>query len=119
MEVSNALVALDSLKTLQIGWDSYEAPPPDGFALKYARECLLNVAQALGPRYANPVVGPTAEAGVALVWRTKGQGSVDVLFTSSGGRYVITGSDRGFVAKGIIRDPVSFVREVLKQYVTP
>ena len=113
---ANALAALDSLKALQTGWDSYEAAPPDPFALKYARDCLLNVAQALGPSYANPGVGPTADAGVALVWRKKGQGAVDALFTSAGGRYVVTGSDRGFITKGVIRDPVFFAREVLKQY---
>ncbi len=111
-----AFAAIDRLKTLQMGWDSYDADPPDPFALKYAKEFLIEIRQALGPNFANPIVGPTAESGVALVWRKKGQGEVDAFFSPAGGRYVVIGSDRNLV--GQITNYRSFALEVLKPFMS-
>lgn len=115
--LKTGLDGIEQLKGLDAGWDSYEAPRPDAFALKHARECLLQVVETLGLAYAKPVVGPTAEGGVALAWRKKDLGEVDVLYTSSGGRYVVIGRDREHVATGSIESPRSFAKTVLRQYV--
>ena len=111
-----AFAAIDRLKTLQTGWDSYDADPPDPFALTYAKEFLTEIMQALGSSFANPIVGPTAESGVALVWRKKGQGEVDAFFSPAGGRYVVIGSDRKLA--GQIKDYRSFAVEILKPFMS-
>ena len=71
-EVATQLSRLDSFRSLQTGWDSYEAEPPNETALENARQVLLLFMES---ESSLPVrVAPSAEGGVALIF-SKGDSS--------------------------------------------
>jgi hypothetical protein len=83
-----AYEAIDRLGSLTEDWDSYEAPAISPAAREWAKVCLTQIQRHLGPSYGNPLVGPTPEAVVALIWRAKGQ-EVDVPCSPPKARYVV------------------------------
>jgi hypothetical protein len=116
--VSDGFKAIDRLRELRAGWDSYAADRPGALALKHARDCLSSVSQALGSAYVNPAVDPIPDPGVALVWRKKGHGEVDALFSASTSRYVVIDSKREIVTKGELKNYETFALQVLKPFVS-
>lgn len=116
--VSDGFKAIDRLRELRAGWDSYAADRPGELALKHAKDCLLRVSQALGSAYVNPAVDPIPDPGVALVWRKKGHGEVDALFCASTSRYIVIDSKREIVTKGELKNYETFALQVLKPFVS-
>jgi hypothetical protein len=108
-----AFEAIDRLGNLGEGWDSYEAPAISPAARELAKACLKEIQRRLGPSYGNPRVGPTPEAGVALIWRAKGQ-EVDVLCSPPQARYVVLTHDL-VTERGEVDDFGTFALEVLKR----
>jgi hypothetical protein len=101
-----------NLRRLEAGWDSYEAAPVSGEAMEWAVSCVYQ-AHASGLLFPEPIVGPTADGGVELVWHKPGrEDEVHAIFSPSGGRYVVIGPDRRVAAQGPIDH--FFVRQVLK-----
>jgi hypothetical protein len=107
------LRSLEELRTLKAGWDSYDADPVSAEAIDHARYCLVVAEQFLGAGY-NPVVGPTPDGGVALIWRKPGRGEVNAIFSRAGNIYVVIDQDRRVARKGPLDDPHTFIRDVLK-----
>lgn len=65
-DVAAQLSRLDSFRSLQTGWDSYEAEPPNETALENARQVLLLFIES---ESSLPIrVAPSAEGGVALIF---------------------------------------------------
>jgi hypothetical protein len=116
--VSDGFKAIDRLRELRAGWDSYAADRPSELALKHAKDCLLSVSHALGSAYVNPAVDPIPDPGVALVWRKKGHGEVDALFSASTSRYIVIDSRREIVTKGELKNYEIFALQVLKPFVS-
>lgn len=110
----SAIEATDRLKDLPEGWDSYEAPRIADAARDRAKACLSAVREHLSPSYWNPLVGPTPEAGVALIWRKTNGPEVDVLCSPTGARYVLL-SRNLVVQRGEVGDFELFATEVLKR----
>ena len=117
MKADDPFDAIDRLGTLRDGWDSYGAAPIEQASREQAKRCLSEVQRLLGVTYARPVVGPTPEAGVALVWRSSRGGELDALFSSRGARFVVLGPKRLVVHQGPITDYQEFAREVVKRFV--
>jgi hypothetical protein len=116
MELENpVLAAIDRLAELAEGWDSYEAPRIAEVSREFARQCVNQVQRLLGPSYANPLVGPTPEAGVALVWRKDRGSEIDVLCSPSGVRYLVLSPHRQVVRSEGITDFGHFALQVLKR----
>lgn len=116
MEPENpALIAIDRLADLPEGWDSYEAPRIVPEARELAKRCVRQVEQSLGSHYANPLVGPTPEGGVALIWRKERGSEVDVLCSLTGARYLWLNPHRQVFGP---EQPISnfdyFAKQVLK-----
>jgi hypothetical protein len=110
---SEAFNAIDRLKELQPDWDSYGACEITLSAREQAKRFIALVERALGARYANPLVGPTADGGVVLIWRQRPGPEVEAFFAPDGSRrYVVLDGGR-LVGRGPIEDP-----EFLRQYVT-
>jgi hypothetical protein len=110
---SPAFEAIDRLASLAEDWDSYEAPAISPAAREWAKVCLAEIERHLGASYGNPIVGPTPEAGVALVWRAKGQ-EVDVLCSPPKARYVVL-TNGLLTEQGEVANFGTFAREVLKR----
>jgi len=105
--------AIDKLKGLQQpGWDSHDADPIQVAALEQAKGFIRLVERKVGPEYASPVVGPTADGGVALIWRKPGHTKVEAFFSPEGSRYVVI-RDRKLIARGPVKDS-DFVRQFVK-----
>ena len=117
MEVENpAIAAIDRLADLPEGWDSYEAPKIDEGARKVAKDCLNQIQRLLGAHYANPVVGPTPEGGVALIWRKDRGSEIDLLCSPSGAHYLVLSPQRQVVRQSSpFRDCGDFALQVLKR----
>lgn len=116
MEFENpALAAIDRLAELPEGWDSYDAPRIAEVCREMARQCVSQVQRLLGPPYANPLVGPTPEAGVALMWRKERGSEIDVLCSPSGVRYLVLSPHRQVVRSDAITDFGQFALQVLKR----
>ena len=100
MEVENPVIAArDRLADLPAGWDSYETPRIHEASRKVAKDCLHQIRRLLGAHYAKPVVGPTRDGGVALIWR-KAQGSeIDLPCSPSGARYLALAPNRQVVGQ--------------------
>ena len=110
---SETLVAIDKLKELEPDWDSYGAGAIALSAREQAKRFITLVEHTLGAAYAKPLVGPTAEGGVALIWRQEtGQPKVEAFFSPEGNRYVVIHRGK-IVDQGPIKDP-----EFVRQYVT-
>jgi hypothetical protein len=109
----HVLDQIRNLRNLEAGWDSYDAAPVSDEAMKLALHCVYE-ARSFGLGYPEPIVGPTADGGVELIWQRPGrEEEVHAIFSPSGARYIVIGSDRGVAVQGPI-DPPSFAREVLK-----
>ncbi len=115
MEVESPLSAIDRLADLAEGWDSYEAPRIAEVSRELAKDCLSRVRRLLSGQYWNPVVGPTPEAGVALIWRKPTGSEVTVLFSPAGARYVVLSPTHQVVQHGRVDDYDHFALEVLKR----
>jgi hypothetical protein len=112
---SPALAAIDRFAELPEGWDSYDAPRIADVCRELARQCVSHVQRLLGPPYANPLVGPTAEAGVVLMWRKERGSEIDVLCSPSGARYLVLNPHRQVVLSDAITDFGHFALQVLKR----
>lgn len=108
-----AFEAIDRLGSLTEDWDSYGAPPIPPAAREWAKVCLTQIQRHLGLSYWNPLVGPTPEGGVALIWRAKGQ-EVDVLCSPPKARYVVL-TNNLVTERGEVDDFGTFALEVLKR----
>ena len=53
--------AIDTLKELPSGWDSYAASPIGVSVREHAKTFLGDLVRICGPSYTSPVVGPTAD----------------------------------------------------------
>src|SRR3989442_10051032 len=96
IETERVIAQIDNLKetTAQGDWDSYEAQAVGLHERERAKECVRAVGDAVGEALPQPLVSPIADPGVALIWRKKGHGEVDALFTARGANYVVIGQDR-------------------------
>ena len=117
MEVENPVIAaIDRLAGLREDWDSYEAPRIDEASRKVAKDCLNQIQRLLGAHYANPVVGPAPDGGVALIWRKEGGSEIDLLCSPSGARYLFLSPHRQVVGQGgPFMDCGHFALQVLKR----
>src|SRR5712692_8091660 len=97
--ISDTMAAIDNLKDLQPGWDSYGAGPIGLWVREQAKNFLRSVADSIGAGWAHPAVGPTAEGGLALIWRGAGQRKVEIFFSPEGNRFVVL-QDRKLMDKG-------------------
>ena len=97
-----------------------ETPTPrpriDATSRKVAKDCLNQIRCLLGVRFANPVVGPAPDRGVALIWR-KAQGSeIHLLCSPNGARYLALAPNRQVVDQsGSFMDCSDFALQVLKR----
>lgn len=110
----DTLTTIEQLKDLEPDWDSYGAPPIAKESLEMATGYLRAVARALGDSYAHPIVGPTPQAGVALMWRAR-SGEVDLLCSPAGAQYVWLSPDHKVLRTEALTDPAHFAYQVLKQ----
>lgn len=112
-----AIAAVDRLADLPDGWDSYGAPRVEEGARQVAKDCLKQIQYVLGTRYMNPVVGPTPEGGVALIWRKERGSEIDLLCSPNGARYLILSEGRQVVGQSEqpFRDCGDFAMQVLKR----
>ena len=108
-----AFEAIDRLGSASEDWDSYEAPAISPAAREWAKVCLAEIERHLGPSYGNPLVGPTPEATVALIWRAKDQ-EVDVLCSPPKARYVVL-TNNLVTERGEVANFETFALEVLKR----
>jgi hypothetical protein len=111
---NDAAEQIKNLGRLEAGWDSYEAAPISDAAMRSALHCLHEARGFFGGGYAEPIVGPTPDGGVALIWRKPGREEVNAIFSTQGAKYIIIGIDRRVTAQGPISDPGAFSRDVLK-----
>ena len=114
---STAIAAIDRLADLPEGWDSYEAPRISEQSRESAKGCLNQVQRLLGSKYANPVVGPTADGGVALSWRKERGPEVDLICSAIGARYVVLSPDGQVVGQSELHftECSHFAFQVLKR----
>lgn len=112
------IAQIDKLKetTAYGDWDSYEAQAVGLGEREQAKECVRVIRQIIGEGFAQPLVSPISDPGVALIWRKKGHGEVDALFTPRGAAYVVIGPDRKPVMKGPISNYEKFARNVLNRF---
>ena len=115
MEIEEPWTAIDQLADLPEGWDSYEAPRIAEVSRELAKDCLTRVQRLLSQHYWNPMVGPTPEAGVALIWRKVTGAEVNVLFSPAGARYIVLSPTHQVVQRGPVDDCERFALEVLKR----
>jgi hypothetical protein len=117
MEMRDAFTAIDELDALPADWDSYGAPRVEKAPRLQAKWALSEILRAVGDHYARPIVGPTAEAGVALIWRGNHQ-EVDVLFAPTGGaRFVVLSPQHRVERQGHITNFSEFATQILKKFV--
>jgi hypothetical protein len=64
-----------------VDWDSYEAAPVEAAQREEAKECMRLVGAYYLDHLPQPLVSPLADPGVALIWRRKGYGEIDALFS--------------------------------------
>jgi len=112
--VAAATTAIDKLKELQPDWDSYGAGAPNLMALEQAKNFVYDIARSLGPEYVSPIVGPTSDGGVALIWRKRGQPKIEAFFSPEQGNRFVVLRDRKLLDKGTISNP-----KFLRQYIVP
>ncbi len=113
---NEALRAIDQLADLPEGWDSYGAPKVAQASREIAKHCMREIERLLGSHYAKPIVGPTPEGGVALIWRKERGSEIDVLCTPLGARYVLLSPHRQVVGEDHpIADFGYFAMQVLKR----
>jgi hypothetical protein len=111
---SETAVEIGRLKSLDQDWDSYGAERIDDSAVADAMRFLLHVDVLWGAaKFVRPLVGPTPDGGVALIWGERGHGEVETRFSPRGNRYVVV-RDRKVVAQGPVDD--SFVKVLIDQY---
>ena len=97
--------AIDRLKELQRGWNSYGGSMVDLTSREHAKAFLYDAAHALGPAYWSPKVGATADGGIALVWRKPGVPTkAEALFSPAGDRFIVF-RRREILARGPIKGP--------------
>jgi len=58
------LLKLESFRALTVGWDSYEAVPPNQTAIEHAREVLRFLSRHAGPKVR---LTPCVEGGVTIL----------------------------------------------------
>ena len=111
---SETLLAIDKLKELPPDWDSYGAGEIAMSAREEAKRFITLVERTFGTAYANPLVGPTADGGVVLIWRQRpGLPEVEAFFSPEGNHRYVVLHEQSVVAQGPIKDP-----EFVRQYVT-
>ena len=64
-----------------------------------AKDCLNQIRRLLGPHFANPVVGPTPDGGVALIWQKDRGSEIDLLCSPNGARYLVLAPHRQAVGQ--------------------
>ena len=64
-----------------VDWDSYEAAPVEAAQREEAKECMRLVGAYYLDHLPQPLVSPLADPGVTLIWRRKGYGEIDALFS--------------------------------------
>jgi hypothetical protein len=110
----NLIAAIDHLKELQPGWDSYDGAPVDLATREHAKTFVAKASRVLGNAFWAPKIGPTADGGVTLLWRKPGVPTkVEVRFSPSGDSYVIF-QRRTVLAKGPI---AGFDFDSIRKYV--
>ena|SRR5437660_1147917 len=114
---STAFEAINRLESLKKGWDSYGAPPIEKASRELAKQWLNEFQAILGSTYVEPLVDPTPEAGVALVWRKKWGEELDVLISPQGARYLRLTPDQQVQSSDKITEPKAFAREILKRFI--
>ena len=114
---SEAMNAIDSLQDLTPGWDSCDAEAPAQRTQVQAKSFLSYVERMLGPAYASPIVSPTPDGGVALLWRRPNQPKVQVLFSPSGARYLVY-AGRDVLQRGVVNHYDVLAFEVIKRHVS-
>jgi hypothetical protein len=114
--IDRAHKAIENLGELTAGWDSYDAEPIPEVARRRAIRCLMEVADSLGPAYAEPEVGPIPSPGVGLSWKRPGLVEVHALITSDSGRYLVLGCSGEQLASGPLTDYGTFARTILKKW---
>jgi hypothetical protein len=107
-------LAIDKLKELRPDWDSYGAGEIMLSAREQAKRFIEHVERTLGAQFADPIVGPTADGGVVLIWRHKpGLPKVEAFFSPVGDQRYVVLRERTVLAQGPIKDS-----EFIRQHVT-
>jgi hypothetical protein len=103
--VSETSTAIDKLKDLPPDWDSYGGGEIMVAAREHAKRFVEDVVHSLGAQFAHPMVGPTVDGGVVLIWRQKaGLPKAEAFFSPVGvGRYVVL-VGRTVLEQGPIKD---------------
>jgi hypothetical protein len=71
----------------------------------------------LGTNYARPIVSPTAEGGVLLMWRDRGQPKVEAFISSSAARYLVL-EKTDLIESAAINSYALFASNILRRYLT-
>ncbi len=111
--MKDPIAAIDRLKELPSGWDTYDGAAIDLTAREHAKSFVYDAAKVMGAAFWNPKVGPTADGGVALLWKKPGVPTkAEALFSSRGDRFVVFQS-RKILEKGPIKGPDFLLRYFL------
>jgi len=108
--------SIDRLASVRSDWDSYGALPVAKSARTRAKRLAIALEELLGSRLPHPVVGPTVDGGIALVWRQARLPRVHISVSSRGMKYLVLRNDT-LVEQGKLSDVETFVRDVIKPYV--
>jgi hypothetical protein len=116
---ASLLGKLDELGDLEVGWDSYDAPPPDACACDWAREALRLLAAGVG--FPPTRLAASGEGGIAISWRS-GRRTANVEFFNTGEILAAASDDMGHPEVWEVRpdsDDLARAMETIREFIDP
>jgi hypothetical protein len=107
---------IDELKELAPDWDSYGADAPRLSAREDAKRLVYDLARTLGRQFVPPVVGPTPDGGVVLIWRRAGRPKLEVFISPYEPPHYAVLQDRRLVDKGPLKEPAAILPILIRHY---
>ena len=103
---SDTVAKINQLKELGPEWDSYSAGGIGLSALENAKSLVYELARALGSQFVPPVVGPTPDGGVVLIWRRgAGRPKLEVFLPVYEAPHYAVLQDRRLIESGLLNGP--------------
>ncbi|MDQ2731987.1 MAG: hypothetical protein M3Y56_10035 [Armatimonadota bacterium] len=101
---------------MEIGWDSYDAPPPNATARYWAEQMLHLLSEV---QFRPDRVAPSVEGGVAIAWR-RGSKNANIEFFNSGEILIATRDKMGKpLIEEFFPDDLREAMELIRGYVNP